>query len=362
MKRRSWLMIGATAGILVGVLVVTGLAAWWWIRLPIYHPGAVRAGGPVTVPTQTTEGRFRMEDDVELRYEARGRGPTVLFLHGGPGVPIQGYPAGLEALANRGFQVVVHDQRGCGQSTRPFDRFESHNYWRNLKTLESTLGVAAQIMDIERIRRILGAERLLLVGHSYGAILAGLYAVEFPEHVGGLVLVSPADLLVMPQDDGGALARIRAGLRPERVAEFDRWQTQYLDFANIFSASERDLAERHAAFAGFYAEAMGHEAVAVDTDSIGGWMVAAQYFSLGMSYDFRPFFAKVDAPVLVLHGSADLQSAAVSQDWADAFAAGRFESLEGTHFTHVESPEQFAALVAPFFTSALGPVAASDSY
>jgi len=53
--------------------------------------------------------------------------------------------------------------------------------------LDQTLGLGAQIADIERIRQILGEDKLILVGHSWGGFLASLYAAEFPEHVTALI-------------------------------------------------------------------------------------------------------------------------------------------------------------------------------
>lgn len=68
-----------------------------------------------------------------------------------------------------------------------------------MTTLEQTLGLGAQIADIERIRRLLGDEKLILMGHAWGGFLALLYAAEFPDRIDALILVFPADVLVMPQ-------------------------------------------------------------------------------------------------------------------------------------------------------------------
>lgn len=89
---------------------------------------------------------------------------------------------GLENL-KKDYRFIYYHQRGCGHSTRPIDTFKSQNFMQNVTVLNKVLGLSAQLADIERIRRILGHERLILVGHSYGGFLASLYAAEFPEHV-----------------------------------------------------------------------------------------------------------------------------------------------------------------------------------
>ena len=64
------------------------------------------------------------------------------------------------------------------------------------------------MIDLEQIRRQIGADRLILVGHSYGAVLAGHYLALHPEHVARMVVISPGAL--DPADGSGN--RATAGL------------------------------------------------------------------------------------------------------------------------------------------------------
>lgn len=112
-----------------------------------------------------------------------------------------------------------------------------------MTTLEQTLGLGAQIADIERIRRLLGDEKLILIGHSWGGFLASLYAAEFPDHVEALILVSPADVLArsVPQPSGGLFELVKQRLPAEKQANFDDFMAEYLSFGDIFTKSEADL-------------------------------------------------------------------------------------------------------------------------
>ena len=69
-------------------------------------------------------------------------------------------PERLERIA-ASHRVHVYDQRGCGGSTRPFTRAPDGSFYEQLKAVESRLGLAEQIADIERIRRILGSAQVL---------------------------------------------------------------------------------------------------------------------------------------------------------------------------------------------------------
>jgi proline iminopeptidase len=229
-----------------------------------------------------------------------------------------------------------------------------------MQTLDRTLGLGAQIADIERIRRILGDEKLILVGHSWGGFLASLYAAEFPERVEALVLVSPANVLVMPQPDAESdlFAAVRAKLPAEEQAGFDAFMEEYFDFGSLFNKSEEDLIAMNRKFGEYYIKIMAPD-VAADTESgipvqgrPGGWMVWAQYVSMGQRHDYHKALEKVNAPVLVIHGADDLQSESASRLYADAFPNAQFVVIQNaSHFSFEQRPEQFARLVGDFLAN-----------
>ena len=82
-------------------------------------------------------------------------------------------------LAHDGFDVYVYDEVGSGRSSR----------------LEDPRGytLARDAADLEAIRKKIGVERMVLIGHSHGAAIAAAYAAEHPEHVVKMVLSSPED-------------------------------------------------------------------------------------------------------------------------------------------------------------------------
>lgn len=242
MKRK--LLTGA--GVVLAILVVLAGGLWYWTGRPLYRPGMVRAGGALTPPPQDHDESFwEVEPGVKLHHFGDGAGSPVLVVHGGPGFPFRAPVAGLKPLADR-HRFIYYDQRGCGRSSRPVDRFSSGTFYRNVQELDRKLGLGAHIADIERVRRILGELQLVLVGHSFSALLAALYAAEFPENVKGMLLSAPADLLKMPPGDGGLFERVRAklpeGLRQEYAAYLER----YFDFGGIFRHSDAELRARHA--------------------------------------------------------------------------------------------------------------------
>ena len=222
-----------------------------------------------------------------------------------------------------------------------------------MKELDRILGIGAQIADIERIRRILDQDKLILIGHSFGAFLGTLYAAEFPERVRAMVLVSPAEALVMPSETGGLFEQV-GKLLPEGMKEsYNEYLKRYFDYKSIFGKSERELSKLNAEFGKYYRVALkskGGTPPEVDqTGAIGGWMVHAMYFSMGKTHDYREALGKIDAPVLVTHGEKDIMPLKSSQLYADLLPNSRLEIIKGaSHFAFNEQPKEFSKVVRDF--------------
>jgi proline iminopeptidase len=104
--------------------------------------------------------------------DSGGEGTPVVFLSGGPGMPDY-----LQDIAERlnGRRTVSYDQRGTGRSV----------------VSDGDYSTEAHVADLERLRTSLGAHQLHLFGHSWGGMLAQLYATTHSERVASLYLVSP---------------------------------------------------------------------------------------------------------------------------------------------------------------------------
>lgn len=326
----------------------------------LYKPGNLKIGkglrSPLSPPSQegVKSNYWKVAEDISLYYFSSGEGAPVLIIHGGPGFPSLKPWKGLEKL-EKSYKFYYYHQRGCGNSTRPVDRFESKNYLKNMTNLVQVLGISAQLADIERIRRILEQEKLIIIGHSFGAFLATLYAVEFPEYVEKMILIAPAAVLKMPVEEGG-IEKLEDYLPDKMKGEFKKFLSRYFDYGKIFFKSEKELAEINLEFAEFYEAALKTTGVKIPEDEIlefedvGGWMVHAMYFSLGLKYDFRDELKKVKTPVLVIHGEKDVMPSSVSENYATYFLNGKFKLISGaSHFPFSEKPEEFAAIADDFF-------------
>ncbi len=105
------------------------------------------------------------------RVGTKGSKPAV-FLHGGPGGAIS--PTQRRLFDPALYDVILFDQRGCGKST-PNASIEANTTWH-------------LVADIERLREMMGVEKWLVFGGSWGSTLALAYAETHPERVSELVL------------------------------------------------------------------------------------------------------------------------------------------------------------------------------
>jgi proline iminopeptidase len=108
-------------------------------------------------------------------------GKPAVMLHGGPGSGC--VPYWRRYFDPDAYRVVLFDQRGCGRSTP--------------HSSDPTVDLAANttdhlIADLERLRDLLGIDRWLVVGGSWGSTLGLAYAERLPEHVSEMVLFSVA--------------------------------------------------------------------------------------------------------------------------------------------------------------------------
>ena len=110
-----------------------------------------------------------------LFVKTMGQGEPIVIVHGGPGFDHSYFLPQMAELATD-HRLVFYDQRVSGRSSADLapDQITLENF----------------IEDIEALRQFLGVERIHLMGHSFGGMLAMQYAVRHPERLSSLILVN----------------------------------------------------------------------------------------------------------------------------------------------------------------------------
>ena len=155
---KGWQLGAAVAGI--------GLAASFFY---------VRAKTKQAEAENPPQGRFVEVDGVRLHYIERGEGPVLVLLHGNGVLANDFEHSGLLDQASENYRVIAFDRPGFGYSERP----------------RSTVWTPqAQARLLHHALVALGVDSAIVLGHSWGTLVALSMALEAPEFVRGLVLLS----------------------------------------------------------------------------------------------------------------------------------------------------------------------------
>ena len=341
-----------TAARLVGVLAVG--ASLVGVLVPL--------GDPQRAPRLPTgAGTWLLEDGASLAYgivrgDGGGRATPVVVLHGGPGVPdTAGLLDVFGPLAAEGHDVWAYDQRGTGRSTRLAD--------------PGGYTTARAVADLEEVRRRIGAGRVVLVGHSYGAQLAAAYTAEHPERVERAVFLSPGGL-----DPQGGPGRPQARLTPAQQRQIYRlllaprallaYALVQVDPAAAHAfAGDAELDARqdrvHAAVSpGLHCP--GHTGPALHGLGFYANQVP-QSWRRRPEPDVRTRLSGTDVPALVVKGQCDYLDWVSATAYLDVFADSRLVYVPGAgHDVHVDAPATVLGAVRAFLAGRPVPGARAD--
>jgi pimeloyl-ACP methyl ester carboxylesterase len=114
-----------------------------------------------------------IEQYIQIRGEDMSN-PVIIMLHGGPGNNLAYYSYYWQAYLEKDYTIVHWDQRGCGNT-----------YYRNDEADKPTLDLLLSDLNelVDFIRLEYNQEKIIIMGHSWGTFLGGIYSGENPEMV-----------------------------------------------------------------------------------------------------------------------------------------------------------------------------------
>ncbi|MBP9864838.1 MAG: alpha/beta hydrolase [Candidatus Omnitrophica bacterium] len=140
------------------------------VLLKLYTDAKVRAAEKQSPPL----GEFTVVDGIRMHSLRTGCGKPVVFLHGSFGSIYDFKMSILPHVKN--YEAILIDRPGHGYSARP----------ASLK-----MSIFDQARYVKKLLQHLGIEKPVLVGHSFGAIVAIAYALDYPQDLTGMVLGGP---------------------------------------------------------------------------------------------------------------------------------------------------------------------------
>lgn len=272
----------------------------------------------------------------------------IVYLHGGPGGHIrEGLIQTLAPLAREGYDIYFYDQIGSGASDRLADI--------------TAYTIERQIRDLAAITEKLGSGRVILIGQSWGGILAMLFAIMHPEKVERLVLTSPGPIFPVhkdlqqlhPPDSIHLTAPIFTNAQGNQTANSIR--TKAMKF--FATRLGRKLAPDKEADA--FATYLNYEvdkSTVCDTSKILPMDAGSGFYAGVMTFndllkikDYRSAFSEVKTPVLVIKGECDNQPWGYTKEYLDVLQNSRLTIIPGAgHFLWVEQSELYLNEIRQF--------------
>jgi proline iminopeptidase len=274
-------------------------------------------------------------DGFELHYYVQGSGKPIIFLSGGPGIDVESLEEAGK-LFPVAYERVFLEQRGTGRS-RP-QRLDASN-----------MSLHLAVEDLEALRKQLGLEHMVLVGHSWGGMLAMAYAASHPELVGGLILIGAGGPTREYVQWFGDNIEVRLHSEDREMAAY--WDNAAKHGVDPNKAALESLKAILPAFffdrAKALAFAAAHKEGSLHADTNSLMMADVQ-----KHYDLRDGLARVSCPALIVQGHQDPIGDKTAEDIHILLRGSVIRYINRCgHFPWIEQPEQFKRAVEEFLAA-----------
>ncbi|WP_333596743.1 alpha/beta hydrolase [Chryseobacterium flavum] len=277
-----------------------------------------------------TEAFFETSDHVKIRYKVSGKEEACLYIPGGPG---QGYSS-FELLGGnnleKNLKMIYMDQRGSGKSEA------SENYHLD-----------KMIQDIEELRVHLKLDKIFLLAHSFGGIIAVNYAKRYPQYTKGLIL---ANVTLHFLNDESVKEQIEYGNKllgsPDRPIPEDSLQAE-------LSKISSSLRKKHIGYK-FLTDDIETIRKMDQIDSLHPRIIDFGMAVISKPKEFPEYYENytiltqnIQVPVLVITGKKD-QAVGTNHYKAFRFPRQKVSSIDGGHLLYYERNTEFLNTVWKF--------------
>lgn len=282
----------------------------------------------------SSEDGIRKINGTELFFKKMGEGEPVIVVHGGP-VLDHGYLVPYLKPIAKNYELLYYDQRLSGRSSADVDSVDI--------TLDNF------VKDIEALRTEFGYERIHLMAHSWGGLLAMKYAITYPSNLNSLILLNsmPASSELWQQENQRIAERITKedSLRRQEIMRSDLMNTDppqaierllILSFRNQFE--NPDLADS----LNFY----------IPDD----YMSRSQRFGYLMpelsSYDLHEDLTSLDIPTFIVYGENEPAAEISGQVLSQTLPNSTLSIIQSSgHFPFIEQADVFMYELQTFLDS-----------
>ena len=299
----------------------------------------VLSGGVRMVPVRTPLGEHR------VWTKRVGNNPDVklLLLHGGPGATHEYFEGFDSHLPGAGIEYYYYDQLGSAYSDQP----AAPELWQ----------VDRFVDEVEQVRVALGLDssNFYLLGQSWGAILAIEYALQYQEHLKGLVLSNMmssipaynryAEQVLMPTMDQAALAEIKSLEDSGQTADprYEALLMEHHYVQHVLRLPEQDWPEP-------VVRSFAHINRAIYVPMQGPSELGASGLLAG--WDRTGDLHRIEVPTLVIGAEHDTMDPAHLREMAARLPRGRYlHCPRGSHLAMYDDQETYMSGLIDFLVA-----------
>ncbi len=301
-----------------------------FVAVSAMSAAALLAGSPATEQVSAPAGEIRVPVvDASLYARDIGRGRPLIVLHGGPDFDHAYLLPELDDLAAR-YRLIYYDQRGRGLSAE------------NVRPEDVTL--ASDLNDLDQVRRHFQLDAPVLLGHSWGTVLALEFALRHPTLVSHLILMNPAPV------SQAQVARLRQAYTAQLGSEMD--QQRAIQAGAAYKGGDPDAVAaryrihfKHALRRpADYEKLMARMSAGFRRQGKDGilkaWAVEERLYQDTWSlpgYDLLPKLRSLHIPTLVIVGEQDFIPPAIAREIAEALPKATLVTIPNCgHFAYLE--------------------------
>ena len=254
--------------------------------------------------------------DIEIYYERAGAGPRLLFISG-TGGDLRNRPGVFDGPLAKSFDLLAYDQRGLGRTVKP----------------DAPYSMAGYADDAAGLMNAIGWDRALVMGVSFGGMVAQELVLRHPTKVERLVLACTS-----PGGAGGASYPFH------QIGDMDRLERSRLLIP--ISDTRRDAAWATANPA-LYEEILALGAADPFADEPGHAMGARRQLEARAAHDTWDRLSQIACPVMIAAGRYDgIALPATQERMAARIPGAQLQFFEGGHLFMIQDRTAIPAMTA----------------
>lgn len=242
----------------------------------------------------------------------------LLVLHGGPGMA-HDYLDNLEALASDTQKVVFYDQLGCGRSDTPNDP----QRWK----------VPRFVTEVDFVRNALHLDEVVILGQSWGGMLALEYFLTQPKGVQGGILSNSLSSAPLLSKEIQRLLRELLGAKssPDENTVMDFYSRHILRLQPFPKKILQKMEETNQVY-----ETMWGKNEFTVTGNLKDW-------------DRTSELPSIKLPIQIISGEYDESTPTVNQVLKEGLSHSEWSLMPGcSHLPNLEKPEEYMAIIQQF--------------